>query len=230
MKHRLAELSHRFGLSARATAQFEGMLTQLERDELAPTTVRAPAEAVDAHFADSLVALELEATRSAREIADLGSGPGFPGLALAVALPNASVRLVESQRRKCQFLERMRVNATLDNVEVICSRIEEWRGGLSTNDLVVARALAPQPVVLEYAAPLLRPTGVPVDWRGKRTAEGERAAARAASLLGLRRLEIRAVAPFAGAEHRHLHVFEKVGETPPRFPRRSGVARKRPLG
>jgi 16S rRNA (guanine527-N7)-methyltransferase len=68
-----------------------------------------------------------------------------------------------------------------------------------------------------------------VDWRGRRSREEEEAARSAAAQLGLELLEIRRVAPFEGARERHLHVFAKVGETPARFPRRPGVARKRPL-
>jgi len=112
----------------------------------------------------------------------------------------------------------------------VCARAEEWREGFSQNDLAVARALAPQPVVLEYAAPLLRIGGTLVDWRGKRAPEQEHAAERAASLLGLQLEEIRRVTPFAAATDHHLHVFVKVAETPSRFPRKPGIARKRPLG
>jgi 16S rRNA (guanine527-N7)-methyltransferase len=109
------------------------------------------------------------------------------------------------------------------------ARAEEWGDGSSHHDLVVARALAAQPVVLEYAAPLLKVGGALVDWRGKRMPEEEDLADRAAEALGLRRTEVRRVVPFAGARDHHLHVFVKVEETPARFPRRAGVARKRPL-
>ncbi len=109
-------------------------------------------------------------------IADLGSGAGFPGLALAVALPAAEVSLVESQRRKCEFLERVCAAAEIENAHVVCSRAEEWREGVSRYDVVTARALAPQPVVLEYAAPLLRMGGTLVDWRGRRDEAAEEAA------------------------------------------------------
>jgi 16S rRNA (guanine527-N7)-methyltransferase len=112
----------------------------------------------------------------------------------------------------------------------VCSRAEEWREGVSRCDVVTARALAPQPVVLEYAAPLLRMGGTLVDWRGRRDEAAEEAAQRAAALLGLSRAEIRRVIPFEGASDHHLHVFVKTGETPARFPRRAGIARKRPLG
>jgi 16S rRNA (guanine527-N7)-methyltransferase len=205
------------------------VLAVLEADEYAPTTIRAPEQAMQTHVADSLVAIEIEAVAMAGRIADLGSGVGFPGLALAVALPTAEVSLVESQRRKCEFLERVREAGAVENAEVVCSRAEEWQAGVERNDVVVARALAPQAVVLEYAAPLLRMGGVLVDWRGRRDPTAEDAAQRAAAVLGLRRQEIRRVLPFEQAMDRHLHVFAKDAATPARFPRRAGMARKRPL-
>jgi 16S rRNA (guanine527-N7)-methyltransferase len=84
--------------------------------------------------------------------------------------------------------------------------------------------------VLEYAAPLLAIGGHLVEWRGRRDPVDEDGAARAAAELGLRHVEVREVVPFAGAHSRHLHVFEKIAPTPPRFPRREGVAARRPLG
>ena len=182
------------------------------------------------HVADSLVALDLEALSSARRIADLGSGAGFPGLAIAASRPDAEVQLVESQRRKCEFLSRARAAAGLQNVSVVCARAEDWVEGRLRNDVVLARALAAQAVVIEYAAPLLRMGGSLIDWRGRRDEEQEARADRAAAELGMQRMEVRHVVPFAGARERHLHVFAKAGETPERFPRRAGAAAKRPLG
>ncbi|HMH46746.1 MAG TPA: 16S rRNA (guanine(527)-N(7))-methyltransferase RsmG [Solirubrobacteraceae bacterium] len=216
-------------LSPRQREQLRSVLEALERDEHAPTAIRDPREAAGAHVADSLVALQVDGLREARSIADLGAGAGFPGLPLAVALPRARVSLVESQRRKCEFLRRASASAEIENALVVCARAEEWGDGLGANEAVVARALAAQPVVLEYAAPLLALGGTLVDWRGRRSETHERASAAAAEMLGLRRLEIRRVEPFEGATDRHLHVFEKSRETPPRYPRRAGVARKRPL-
>ncbi|HXW58554.1 MAG TPA: 16S rRNA (guanine(527)-N(7))-methyltransferase RsmG [Solirubrobacteraceae bacterium] len=217
------------GLDASQLAQLACLLELLEIDEHAPTAVRAAGEAADVHLADSLVALELEPVREARMIADVGSGAGFPGLVLAVALPEARVSLLDSQRRKCQFIERARTRAGITNARAVCTRVEEWDEGAGRQDLVLARALAPQPVVLEYAAPLLREGGALLDWRGRRLPDEERAAREAAAQLGLERAEIRAVEPFAGARDRHLHLYVKVGHTPPRFPRRPGAALKRPL-
>lgn len=226
----LEALGARCGLSDRQRRQLGAILGELERDEHAPTAVRNAEQAVDVHLADSLVALRLPAIGEAREIADLGSGAGFPGLPLAVALPAAKVTLVESQRRECEFLERLCAQAEIGNARVVRARAEEWREGASASDAVVARALAAQPVVLEYAAPLLRLGGTLIDWRGKRVSAEEDASLAASRTLGLRLVEIHKVHPFAGATDRHLHEFVKVEQTPERFPRRAGVARKRPLG
>jgi 16S rRNA (guanine527-N7)-methyltransferase len=88
-------------LTSAQLAQFDAVLERLREDEHAPTAVRDTAQAVDIHIADSLAALVIDAIRSARTLADLGAGAGFPGLAIAIALPGAEVSLVESQRRKC---------------------------------------------------------------------------------------------------------------------------------
>jgi len=211
-------------------AQLEALLRGLQEDERAPTAVSDARRAVDIHLADSLTALEVDAVRAAGRLADIGSGAGFPGLALAVALPGAEVSLVESQRRKCEFLERLSLAAEVENAHVVLARAEEWSEGFGRGDAVLARALSAQPVVLEYAAPLLRLGGILVDWRGRRDTEEEALAACAADQLGMRLLEVRHTDPYAGARDHHLHIFEKVAETPLRFPRRAGVARKRPLG
>jgi 16S rRNA (guanine527-N7)-methyltransferase len=226
----LTKLGERYGLGGGQLAQLSTILEALKNDAYAPTTVIDAHEAVNVHLADSLAALEIAAVGEARRIADIGSGAGFPGLALAVALPSAKVSLVESQRRKCEFLERVCLAAAVENVRVVPARAEELGDGSSHHDLVLARALAAQPVVLEYAAPLLKIGGTLVDWRGRRVPVQENAADHAAAMLGLRRTEVCRVVPFEGARDHHLHVFEKVTETPPRFPRRAGIARKRPLG
>ncbi len=217
-------------MGERQCEQLARLLEVLARERRAPTAVRSPEQAVDVHIADSLAALELEMVRKAHTIADLGAGAGFPGLPLAVSLAGSEVSLVESQSRKCEFLEEIIAQAGVQNARAVCVRVEEWRDGMGYNDVVVARALAPQAVVLEYAAPLLRLGGTLVDWRGRRERVQEDAAEKAAEELGLERAEVRRVQPWAGARDHHLHVYVKVTQTPGRFPRRAGIARKRPLG
>ena len=216
----------RFGLPARAAAQLAALLDGIEAPD-APTTVHARAAAIDVHLADSLVALELPAVREAATIADLGAGAGFPGLALAAARPEAQVTLIESAGRKADFIARLAERAQLANAHALHARAEDAPGPY---DVVTVRAVAGLPVVLEYAAPLLDEAGTAVLWRGRRDPDEERRAALAASALGLERQDVRSVRPFPAAEHRHLHSYVKVAATPDRFPRRAGMARKRPLG
>jgi 16S rRNA (guanine527-N7)-methyltransferase len=226
---RLAQLASRYELDEAAARALAALLETLSDDPEAPTTLRVPGEAVDAHVADSLVALELPIVGIAREIADLGSGAGFPGLALAAAMPGTRVRLVESAARKCAFLERAAARAGIANAEVVRARAEAWEEGREACDVVTARALAPLSVLAEYAAPLLREEGALVAWKGRRDAREEADGAYAAAQLGLEPVEVRHVRPFAAARDRHLHVLRKVAPTPPGFPRRPGMAAKRPL-
>lgn len=221
-------LAERYGLPVETVPRLAALLERLD-DEHAPTTVRDPAAALGVHLADSLAGLELTAVREATVIADLGAGAGFPGLPLAVALPQADVRLVESIARKCAFITAMADAAAITNAVAVPRRAEEWPDGIGVHDLVTARALAPLGVLAEYAAPLLREGGALVAWKGRREAEEEAGGARAAATLGLEVAEIRSVSPYDGADHRHLYVLRKVAPTPDRFPRRPGMARKRPL-
>ena len=199
-------------------------------DPEAPTTVTDRDGILRDHLADSLVALELPEVRAATAVADLGSGAGFPGLPLAIALPAARVSCVESNGRKCAFITGAAEACGAGNATVVPGRAEEWAAGRGACDLVTARALAPLAVVTEYAAPLLTVGGSLVAWRGRRDPDEEAAASRAAGELGLEPGPVIRVEPYPGALHRHLHVMRKVAPTPERFPRRAGMARKRPLG
>jgi 16S rRNA (guanine527-N7)-methyltransferase len=168
--------------------------------------------------------------RDARRIADLGAGAGWPGLALAAALPDARVALVESAIRHCRYLERAVAAGHIGNAEVVHARAEEWAAGLGAHDLVTVRAVAALPVLCEYAAPLLADGGALVAWKGAVDPAEAAAGTAAAAQLGLEPVEVRAVEPYPAAQGRTLHVFAKVAPTPARFPRRPGMAVKRPLG
>ena len=201
------------------------------------TTVSDPAAALDVHVADSLSGLEIEGLRAARRLADVGSGAGFPGLVLAIALPGTKVDLIESVGRKGALIGRLAQAAHVDNARAVVTRAESLAavepalgGGREAYGAVTARAVAPLATLAEYAAPLLEPGGVLVAWKGVRDPAEEKAGSAAAGRLGLRAEEVRRVVPFEGAKNRHLHLFRKVGPVPEDIPRRPGVARKRPLG
>jgi 16S rRNA (guanine527-N7)-methyltransferase len=116
-------------------------------------------------------------------------------------------------------------------VTTVADRVEPWAAGAggSAYDAVTARAVAPLPVLAEYAAPLLSLGGALVAWKGARDKREEAAGAAAAAELGLAPASVLAVTPYAGSRNRHLHVYLKVDETPERFPRRPGIAAKRPI-
>jgi 16S rRNA (guanine527-N7)-methyltransferase len=228
-QRRLLALGQRYGLSGGAVAKLAALLDLLVADPFAPTGVHDASRALDDHLADSLAALDLEEVRQARTIADLGSGAGIPGLPLAIVVAS-DVVLVESNARKCEFIRRAVATCEIVNATVVCARAESFTDGFDRFDLVTARALAPLPVVAEYAAPLLRLGGTLLVWRGRRNREEEAAAVEAGVHLGLETRAPIPVIPYDGAQHRHLQLMLKVSPTPAGFPRRPGMARKRPLG
>lgn len=224
-------LIERFGLPADAGPRLDALVGALLREPDPHTTIIEPVDVVARHLADSLVALELDDLRRADTLADIGAGAGFPGLPLAIALPGAKVDLIESTRRKCAVIDRLAQAAGLANARAVPARVETWAAaeGAGAYDVVTARAVAALPVLVEYAAPLLRDGGVLVAWKGARDAAEEAAGETAAALVGLEASFVRPVVPFEGARDRHLHVYRKVKSTPDRVPRRPGMAAKRPL-
>lgn len=227
--HRLTELCSRYDVPAEAAARLDALLALVATDPTAPTTVTDPRRGADAHIADSLVALEIPVVRVATRIADLGAGAGFPGLVLALALPDARVSLVESVGKKCEFVTRAAEVAGIENATAVHARAEDWPDGLGAHDLVTARALAPLTALVEYAAPLLAEGGTLCAWKGRRDGAEEADGAAAAAATGMEPVDIVAVRPWKGVEARHLNLYVKVGPTPDRFPRRPGMARKRPI-
>jgi 16S rRNA (guanine527-N7)-methyltransferase len=199
--------------------------------------VSEPERAREVHVADSRSGLEVPDLARASRIADIGAGAGFPGLVLAIALPSARVDLIEAAGRKAAVIDRLIQAAKVSNARSVVARAEDWArlppglgGGQAAYDAVTARAVAALPVLVEYAAPLLRPRGVLVAWKGAVDADEQQLGRAAASEVGMELEEVRRVVPFAGARDRHLHVYRKVAPTPERFPRRAGMAVKRPLG
>lgn len=221
-------LVSRYGLPVTVRDPLAVLLEQLASPE-APTSVHDPEQGLRVHIADSLAGLEVPELRTARVVADLGAGGGLPGLVLAAALPDARVVLVESIGRKCDFLRGAAAAMGLANVEVVRARAEEWTEGIGRCDVVCARALAALAVLCEYAAPLLTDGGVLVAWKGALDEEEAADASAAAEHLGLAAEPVRSVVPFAGSERRTLHVLRKIAATPPGYPRRAGMATKRPL-
>jgi 16S rRNA (guanine527-N7)-methyltransferase len=158
---------------------------------------------------DSLRGVEL-VSRYGGPVVDVGSGGGIPGIPLAAALPERDVTLLEANGRKCEFLREW----APPNARVLQGRAEEQEP--DAFGVAVAKALAPPAVAAEWCLPLVHTGGAAVLWVGP-TADAARVA-RVAAQLGA---EL--------AEEEGFFVLHKVAPTPPGFPRRTGVARKRPL-
>ena len=175
-------------------------------------TAVPPEEARRVHVDESLAALEIVRSFEG-PIVDVGSGGGAPGIPLAHALPNREVTLLEANRRKCDFLERWA--RELPNARVVCGRAEEQP--VDAYGVAVAKALAQPPVAAEWCLPLVVPGGAVVLYVGP-TAEAEAVAQVATRLAGK-----------LSESPSGLLVLRKAAATPEGFPRRVGVARKRPL-
>lgn len=201
--------------------------------EISGTAVKTAAEARKIHIADSLAGLEIPAIQEAKSIIDIGSGAGFPGLVLAVMLPDTQVTLVDSVRKKMEAAGKFARELELENLECVWGRAEEIAAIGSPHresyDVVTARALAQLGVLLEYAAPLLRENGHLVAWKGSPDEAELAAAGVSAEILGFGPGELTSTKPFQGSRARHFYVAQKKRATDERFPRRAGVALKRPL-
>jgi len=197
------------------------------------TRVVDPPEVARLHLLDSLAALPLIDAAGSANVVDIGSGGGLPAIPLAIARPELRWLLVESVAKKAEALRGFVAELRLAGVDVADQRAETigadpaHRG---QRDLVTARACASLPVLVELAMPLLQPDGKLLAWKGPLlpTDEEVRRGALAAGQLGggSPQLEPSGVVALGG----HLFVvIRKDGPTPDRFPRRPGVAERRPL-
>lgn len=195
------------------------------------TAIREPGEVAGAHVVDSLAALPVLRERGVDRLVDLGSGGGFPGLPLAIALPAKRALLLDSVGKKVRFLE------TVVDAVGLAGRVETHTGRAETlaRDpahregwaAVTARAVAALPDLVELAFPLLEPGGVLIAWKRGEIASEVAAAGRAVAALGGGTLETRFVVAATLAGH-CLVVVGKDGATPKPFPRDPAVRRRSP--
>ena len=176
------------------------------------SAIRDPETARAMLVDDALRAADLIAETDG-PIVDVGSGGGTPGIPIATALPSRTVTLLEAERRKCRFLETWADE--LPNVSVVWGRAEEQEP--EQFGVALAKALAHPPTAAEWCLPLVRPGGAVVLWVGP-SVEPDRVARVAARIAG----------ELTDSPDGFL-VIRKTGPTPPGFPRRTGVAKKRPL-
>ena len=184
------------------------------------------------HFLDSLTCLLAIRQSSPLRLIDIGTGAGFPGIPLKIALPNLQLTLVESVRKKVDFCQHMIEKLGLEHVEVVQARAEDLGQMLEYRerfDWAVARAVANLQVLAEYLLPLVRVGGSMLAQKGQSGPAEAHAVEKAAKLLGGRLRQVMQVNLPGVADDRYLVVIDKVATTPPQFPRRTGVAAKKPL-
>lgn len=194
------------------------------------TAVLDEDERVDRHDLDSAAPLAHGLLAQGAKVIDVGTGAGFPGMPLAIARPDLKVTLLDSQRKRCDFLSAVCDELKLPNVTVLHARAEDGaRGALREQmDVAVARAVAPLNVLAEYLLPYVRVGGRMLCWKGPAVREEMAAGERACKMLGgqaegLYRL------PIEGREH-YVHSAIKISATARRYPRKSGTPSKDPLG
>jgi len=196
------------------------------------TRITDPRQIAVKHFLDSLTCLRAVEFAEGARVADVGSGAGLPGLALAIARPDLRVTLIESAAKRCKFLRHAAAAIGLGGIEIAPLRAEEagrephYRASF---DVVASRAVGHLVVLAEYCLPLARVGGAVLAQKGRR---GEAEAAEAASALEVLGGCVEATRRFdlpGGAGRREIVVVRKTRVTPEAYPRRPGVARKRPL-
>ncbi|MEI6727150.1 MAG: RsmG family class I SAM-dependent methyltransferase [Actinomycetes bacterium] len=232
----ISDLAERFALGGAQAAALEAYVDLLAGWKRANVTgLSSREQIVETLLGDALALLDVAQLRERAGAGwlDLGAGAGIPGIPLALALPAVELTLLEAVARKCEFLEAAVGAAGLaSRARVVCARSEAYAAASPGREgalVVFARAVAPLPVLVELAAPLLAPGGVLLASKTAAAVRDEGAAAGiAAGLCGL------AAGPVVRLERSPLDqavcaVYEKVAPTPDRFPRREGIAAKRPL-
>ena len=188
-----------------------------------------------AHIIDSLSCFLHRPLLSARRLADVGSGGGLPGIPIKIMKPDLATTLVESSGKKTRFLQYAVESLSLEGAEVANTRAEalgQKQGQRGSYDVVTSRAIARLSVVAEYCVPLLEIGGSAIAMKGRLEAEELEEGNMAIDTLGAEVVEIIKVPmlPEVGQKERNLVILQKIQETPARYPRRSGVVAKRPLG
>jgi 16S rRNA (guanine527-N7)-methyltransferase len=196
------------------------------------TSITEPAAVARLHVADSLAAVALIRDGPHATVVDIGSGGGYPGLPLAVALPEARVLLIDSVAKKVAFLEAVRRALGLaDRVEVAATRAEALRATRGAGggwDVVTARAVGSLPELVELALPLLAIGGRLVAWKRGEIVQELAAGRRAAAALGAAAPIVHEVAAGLGLAGHVLVAVAKEGPTPLGYPRVPALRKRRP--
>jgi len=162
----------------------------------------------------------------------VGAGAGLPGIPLKLVRPNVTLTLLEATRKKCDFLKAVVDDLQLTDVSVVNGRAEEAGRAAEHReayDVAIARAVAEMPTLIEYLLPFVRVGGIAIAQKSKEVLNDVQHAELALTTLGGRLSDIVPVSVPELNEVRYLVVVEKIVRTPEKYPRRTGVASKKPL-
>lgn len=196
------------------------------------TALTAPEDVAVKHIIDSLTAYDAALFDGARTLIDVGTGAGLPGIPLAVYAPHLTVTLLDSLNKRVRFLTEVTAAMGLQNVRCIHARAEEAARTAehrAAYDIVVSRAVARLPVLLEYTLPFVRVGGTLLALKGRAYAEEQKEARRAAEVLGGGRITARPVHLPGLDDVRAILTVTKERQTPAAYPRGGGAPPRRPL-
>lgn len=194
------------------------------------TAITDQKTAIIKHYLDSLLVADQISTGSF--CLDLGSGAGFPGIPLAILRNDTKWLLVDSLKKKCVFLQEVKDELLLNNVDILSARAEiaARENNLREKfDVVVARAVKPLPVLLEYTLPFLRIGGCLLAMKGPALADELAAAENALNVLGGKNEKIKSFIFPGSQEERHISVIRKGFVCPEKYPRQAGTPERSPL-
>lgn len=236
MMEALATAAQQFGviLQPEQLAQF-ALYQQLLlewNDRMNLTAIREPEQIRQRHFLDSLTCATVMGGGNGRSLIDVGTGAGFPGLPLKILYPQLRLTLVESVAKKTQFLQAVVTSLGLENVQIHAERVEVL-GQMAVHrqqyDWAVARAVAELRVLVEYLLPLCRVGGHVLAQKGENVLNETAVSHSAIHKLGGADPQIHPIHLPGRAETHYLVLIPKIADTPDVYPRRVGVAVKRPL-
>jgi len=202
-----------------------------ENEKYNLTAVTGEDEVIVKHFLDSTAVLRYRDLTDLRAV-DIGTGAGFPGIPLKIMVPGLKLLLLDSLKKRCQFLERVVRELNLTNVTVINERAENigrQKPFRELFDVTFSRAVAEVRVLLEFHAPLLRLGGETILFKGPGVDEELKKAEKAAKQLGMELKDVYYYRLPGNFGERSLVVYKKLQTTPENYPRRPGIPEKRPL-
>ena len=222
-------------INARQIEQFEMYCAMLIEwnEKFNLTAIVEPQEIAVKHFIDSLTLLKFCDISLGAQVIDVGTGAGFPGIPLKIVRPDLSLVLLDSLRKRTQFLQAVIEQLSLASVTVIHGRAEEIAHDAKYRavfDFAVSRAVAPLAILAEYCLPFIRLGGCFIAMKGP-DISGELADAETAiKMLGGKIYGVRTFSLPVSGDARSLVSIEHISPVPAKYPRKPGMPEKKPLG